>query len=77
LSASWPLVCDVIKRSRKRIKMSKSRSCRVSAGNRETSNGTPLVAPGKNKTFQELLLSLTFQTFKTEVVFDHNIFQTH
>jgi hypothetical protein len=44
LAASWPapLVCDVIKRSRKRIKTSKSQSCRVTAGNGETSNGTPL-----------------------------------
>jgi hypothetical protein len=44
LAASWPapLVCDVIRRSRKRIKTSKSQSCRVTAGNGETSNGTPL-----------------------------------
>jgi hypothetical protein len=44
LAASWPapLVCDVVKRSRKRIKKSKSQSCRVTTGNGETSNGTPL-----------------------------------
>jgi hypothetical protein len=37
------LVCDVIKRSKKRIKTSKFQSCRVTAGNGKTSNGAPRV----------------------------------
>jgi hypothetical protein len=42
--ASWPLplVCDIIKRSRKRIKTSKFQLCRVTAVNGKTSNGAPL-----------------------------------